>query len=77
MMNASRANDGDDRRMTRAAAVMACVSASAALGGAIVFTRPSRTPQSVYIKRIAGTMLCAGALILAIYAWGLERILTA
>jgi hypothetical protein len=56
---------------------MACVSASAALGGVIVFTRPTTRPQHVYIKRIAGTMCFAGAVILAIYAWGLERILAA
>ena len=59
--------------MNRAVAVMACVSGAAAIGGLIIVTRPATSPQHVYIKRIAGTMCFAGALILAIYAYGLER----
>lgn len=59
--------------MTRAALIMACVSATCALAGATIFAIPARTEQGVYGKRIAGTMLCAGALILALFAWGLER----
>lgn len=59
--------------MTRAALVMACVSATAALGGAVIVTRPARSEQAIYIKRIAGTMCFAGALILALFAAGLER----
>lgn len=60
-------------RVNRAVAIMACVSATAAIGGAIIVTRPTTQPQHVYIKRIAGTMCFAGALILALYAYGLER----
>jgi hypothetical protein len=60
--------------MNRAALVMACVSATAALGGAIIVTRPARSAQAVYIKRIAGTMCFAGALILGLFAAGLERV---
>jgi hypothetical protein len=59
--------------LTRAALVMACVSATAALGGAVVVTRPATSEQAVYIKRIGGTMCFAGALILALFAAGLER----
>lgn len=59
--------------MTRAALVMACVSASAAIAGVVILTRPTRSEAAVYGKRIAGTMFCALALILALYAAGLER----
>jgi hypothetical protein len=59
--------------MTRAALVMAFISASAAVGGTIIVTRPGKSEQAVYIKRIAGTMCFAGALILALFAAGLER----
>ncbi len=59
--------------MTRAALVMACVSASAALAGAVILARPARSEQGVYGKRIAGTMFCSLALILALFAWGMER----
>ncbi|HZV56544.1 MAG TPA: hypothetical protein VFF89_02620 [Sphingobium sp.] len=60
--------------MTRAALVMACVAAAAALAGGTILARPARSEQGVYAKRIAGTMFCALALILAVFAWGLERI---
>ena len=59
--------------MTRAALVMACVSATSAVAGAVVLTRPTRSEAAVYGKRIAGTMFCALALILALYSAGLER----
>jgi len=59
--------------MTRAALIMAAVSAAAAIGGAIVLSRPARTEQAVYGKRIVATMALAFALILALFAWGLER----
>jgi len=59
--------------MTRAALIMACVSATSAVAGAAVLSMPTRSAQGVYGKRIAGTMFCAMALILALYAWGLER----
>jgi hypothetical protein len=59
--------------MTRAALIMACVSATSAAAGAAVLIMPARSEQGVYGKRIAGTMFCAMALILAVFAWGLER----
>jgi hypothetical protein len=54
--------------------VMACVAASAALAGIVIVARPARSEQAVYAKRIAGTMALSLALILAIFAWGLQRI---
>ena len=59
--------------MTRAALIMACVSATSAIAGAVILAVPTRSEQGVYGKRIAGTMFCAMALILALYAWGLQR----
>ena len=59
--------------MTRAALVMACVAATSAAAGAAVLAMPARSAGSRYGKRIAGTMFCAMALILALFAFGLER----
>jgi len=59
--------------VTRAALVMAAVSAVSAIGGAIVLSRPARSEQAIYGKRIVATMALAFALILALFAWGLER----
>jgi len=59
--------------VTTAALIMAGVSGTSALGGAIILARPARTAQGVYGKRIAGTMALSFALILALFAWGLER----
>ena len=59
--------------MSWAVLIMACVAGVAALGGAVVLALPTRSEAGHYGKRIAGTMLCALALILAIFAWGLER----
>jgi len=59
--------------VTPAALVMACVAATSALGGGIMLARRARTPQGVYGKRIAATMALSFALILALFAWGLER----
>ncbi|BAK65146.1 MULTISPECIES: hypothetical protein [Sphingobium] len=53
---------------------MAGVAAVSALAGGILLARPARSMQAVYLKRIAGTMALSFALILAIFAWGLERI---
>jgi len=58
--------------MNRAALVMACVAATSAAGGITVVALPSKSEQAVYGKRIAGTMLFALALILAMFAYGLE-----
>ena len=60
--------------MNRAVLVMGLVSATAAIGGAIIVTRPARSEAAVYGKRIAGTMAFALALILALYAAGLQRV---
>ncbi|HZV19494.1 MAG TPA: hypothetical protein VFF84_12465 [Sphingobium sp.] len=59
--------------MTPAALIMAAVSATSALAGAVVLSRPVRSEQGVYGKRIVATMALAFALILALFAWGLER----
>jgi len=59
--------------MIRAALIMACVSATSAVAGTTIIALPARSEQAVYGKRIAGTMFCALALILALYSWGLER----
>ncbi|OJY67939.1 MAG: hypothetical protein BGP16_03745 [Sphingobium sp. 66-54] len=59
--------------MTRAALVMAAVSAASALAGAVVLSRPAHSEQAIYGKRIVATMALAFALILALFAWGLER----
>ncbi|MCW2337130.1 dolichol kinase [Sphingobium sp. B2D3A] len=59
--------------MTLPALIMAGVSGTAALCGALILARKARTPQGVYGKRIAGTMALSFALILALFAWGLER----
>jgi hypothetical protein len=53
---------------------MACVAGACLLASALIFARPSRSEAAVYGKRIAGTMALAGGLILALFAWGLERI---
>ncbi len=60
--------------MSRAALVMACVSAFVAAGGVLVLAFPARSEARAYGKRIAGTMLVSGGLILAMFAWGLTRI---
>ncbi len=59
--------------MIRAALVMACVSATSAAASGTMLALPSRSEAAIYGKRIAGTMFGALALILALYAWGLER----
>jgi len=55
---------------------MACVAACAALGGIFILTRPTRSEQAVYARRIAGTMAVSLGLILALFAWGLQRIMS-
>ena len=60
--------------MIPASWVMAGVSALAAIGGAVILARPVRSAHAVYGRRIAGTMALAFAIILALYAWGLERV---
>lgn len=53
---------------------MAIVAGVAALAGAIILTRPAASEQMVYLKRIAGTMALAASVILALFAWGLDRV---
>jgi hypothetical protein len=55
--------------------IMAGVAGIAALSGAIILLRRPRTPQGTYGQRIAATMLLAFALILALFSWGLERVI--
>jgi hypothetical protein len=57
--------------MGRATLVMACVACTAAIGGAVIISRPTTSEQSVYIKRIAGAMCFAAALILGMFAIGI------
>jgi len=59
--------------MISAAHIMGGVAAICAIGGGVVLTRPARSEPAVYAKRIGATMLIALALILALFAWGLER----
>lgn len=54
--------------------IMACVAAVAALGGLTIVAWPVRSEQGIYGKRIAGTMALALALMLALFAWGLARV---
>lgn len=60
--------------MTRSIIIMACVSFVSALAGLFIVTRPTRNEQDVYIKRIAGAMFFAGAIMLALFTYGLEMI---
>ena len=52
--------------------VMALVALACAVGGAVLFTRATPSEASVYRNRIAATMLAAGALILAGFAFALN-----
>lgn len=51
---------------------MATVAACLAVAAIWVFTRPGGGEAGIYGRRIAGTMLGAGAIVLAIYAWTLH-----
>jgi len=58
--------------------IMLGVAFLLALGAVVVLTRPVATDVAVYARRIAGTMLGAGALILGEFAfvrngWGAAR----
>ncbi len=52
--------------------VMALVALTCAVGGAVLFMRATPSEASVYRNRIAATMLAAGALILAGFAFALN-----
>ena len=61
--------------MNHAATVMSGVSVTLAIAGIVIFTRPTTSEHAVYIKRISGTMAFAGALILALFAFGLAWVI--
>ena len=52
--------------------IMALVALACAIGAAIFFLRPAPNEASIYRHRIAATMLAAGAIILAGFAWTLH-----
>ncbi len=53
--------------------LMALVAVLCAGGAALFFLRPAPSDASIYRHRIAATMLAAGAIILAAYAWTLHN----
>ncbi len=53
--------------------IMALVALICAGGAAFLVLRPAPSEASIYRHRIAATMLAAGAIILAAYAWTLHR----
>jgi hypothetical protein len=53
--------------------IMALVALACASGAAVFMLRPAKSEASIYRHRIAATMLTAGAIILAAYAWTLHR----
>lgn len=59
-------------RMSHAAIIQYCVAALAAAGGVYVLTRPAADEPAVYRRRIAGTMMLAFGLALAVLATGLQ-----
>ena len=58
--------------MISAPAVMALVALACAIGAALVFMRPTPSEAAIYRNRIAATMLAAGAIILAGFAFALN-----
>jgi hypothetical protein len=52
--------------------IMALVALACAVGAAILYLRPAPSEASVYRHRIAATMLAAGAILLAGFAWTLH-----
>lgn len=53
--------------------IMALVALICAGGAMFLFLRPAPSEASIYRHRIAATMLAAGAIILAAFAWTLHR----
>ena len=53
-------------------AIMLGVALALALGAVAVFTRPAASDVAVYARRIMGTMLGAGAIILGEFAFVLN-----
>ena len=59
--------------MTLANVIMLALGLAAFLGGAVLLLRRGGSEASVYVRRIAGTMLGALGLVLMIFAIGLSR----
>ncbi len=51
--------------------IMGLVAAVLTVATVLVWTRPVRSDGAVYARRIAGTMLGAGAVVLAMFAWNM------
>jgi hypothetical protein len=52
--------------------IMAMVATVLAMAATYVITRPALTDPAIYGRRIVGTMLGAGAIILGGFAWALQ-----
>jgi hypothetical protein len=55
----------------RAPLIMAFVALTSGVAALVVLTRPGRSEQAIYGRRIAGTMFAALAIILGGFAWAL------
>ena len=53
--------------------IMALVALLCAGGAVLLYLRPAPSDAAIYRHRIAATMLAAGAIILAGFAWTLHR----
>jgi hypothetical protein len=53
--------------------IMALVALVCAAGAVTLFLRPAPSKASIYRHRITATMLAAGAIILAAFAWTLHH----
>jgi len=53
--------------------IMALVALVCAAGAVTLFLRPAPSEASIYRHRIAATMMAAGAIILAAFAWTLHH----
>jgi hypothetical protein len=53
--------------------IMALVALVCAAGAVTLFLRPAPSEASIYRHRITATMLAAGAIILAAFAWTLHH----
>jgi len=60
--------------MLRAPLIMASVATVSGVAALVVFTRPGVSEQSVYGRRIAGTMFGALAIILGGFAYALSSL---
>ena len=60
--------------MSLANVIMLALGLAAFLGGAVLLLRRGGSEASVYVRRIAGTMLGALGLVLVIFAVGLSSI---